>query len=108
MTTGIDYTNQYLSLRPEDGSHSIAELVEMERTNGYSDMTNDEIARLIEYKEYCAKQDELIEQNRAHNEAMLKQAKEEAEKQRQETRDFFDKVINMQPALASVTGNEVE
>lgn len=108
MTTGIDYTSQYISLRPEDGSHSIAELVEMERTNGYSEMTDDEIARLIEYKEYCAKQDELIEQNRAHNEAMLEQAKQDAELQRQETHDFFNKVINMQPALVSVTGNEVE
>lgn len=108
MTTGIDYTNEYISLKPSDGSHSIAELVEMERTSGYSDMTNEEISRLIGYKEYRAQQAEVIEQNRLHNEAMLEQAKEDAEKQRQETHDFFNKVINMQPALITVTGNEVE
>lgn len=108
MTTGIDYTSQYISLRPADGSRSIAELVELERTSGYSDMTNDEIARLIEYKEYMAQQAEIIEQNRAHNEAILEQAKQDAELQRQETHDFFNKIINMQPALISVTGNEVE
>lgn len=108
MTTGIDYTNEYISLKPEDGSHSIAELVEMERTSGYSDMTDKEISRLIGYKEYRAQQSELIEQNRLHNEAMLEQVKDDAEKQLQETHEFFNKVINMQPALVSVTGNEVE
>ena len=108
MITGIDYTNDYISLKPADGGRSITELVEMERTNGYSDMTDDEIKRLIDYKEYRAKQDELIEQNRLHNEAMLEQAKKDAANQLQQSRDFFNKVINMQPALVSVTGNEVE
>lgn len=108
MTTGIDYTSQYISLRPPDGGRSITELVELERTEGYSDMTNDEISRLISYKEYQAEQSELAAQNKAHNEAMLEQAKIDAELQRQETHDFFNKIINMQPALTSVTGNEVD
>lgn len=108
MTTGINYTTEYISLRPADGSRSITELVEEERINGYSDMSDDEISRLIEYKEYRAEQSALIEQNKLYNQAMLKLAEEAAEKQRKETHDFFTKIINMQPALVTVTGNEVE
>ncbi len=108
MTTGIDYTTEFISLAPPDGSRSIAELVEIERINGYSDMTDAEIQRLIEYKEHQAQQAKLIEENHLHNEAMLLQAKEDAETQRKETREFFNKIISMQPALVSVTGNEVD
>lgn len=108
MTTGTDYATQSIALKPPDGSRSTAELVELERTSGYSDMTDAEISRLIEYKEFMAQQDKLIEDNRAHNETMLEQAKEAAEQQLQQSREFFEKVLNTKPSIVSVTGNEVD
>lgn len=108
MTTGIDYATQSIALDPPDGSRSTAKLVELERTEGYSDMTDAEIARLIEYKEYKAQQDKFIEDNRKHNETMLEQAKEAAQEQLEQSNKFFNDIINMEPALVRVDGSEVE
>lgn len=108
MTTDIDYTTEFISLRPDEETRSIAELCEEERLNGYSGMTDVEISNLIAYKEHCAIQTAIIQEMKAHNEAIQKQMQEDAEKQREQSREFFDKILNAQPALVSVTGNEVE
>lgn len=108
MTTGIDYTAQYISLKPSDGSRSIAELVELERTSGYSDMTDAEISSLIEYKEYQAQHSAIIEQQKDYLDSALEQQRISAEQQRTETRQFFQAIINQEPILINVTGNEVD
>lgn len=108
MTTGIDYATKFIAMKPDDGSRSTIELLEVERTAGYSDMTDSEITRLIEYKEKKAEDSALLEESIKHNEEMLKQANEAAAKQLEQTETFFNKIINMEPALVRVDGSEVD
>lgn len=108
MTTGIDYDTQFIGMTPDEASRSILELLEIERTGGYTDMTNDEIARLIRYKENNAEQGKIVSDNRANNEAMLKQMNETVQKQLEHSSYFFNTIINMEPALVRVDGSEVD
>lgn len=106
-TNSVDYATQFIAMRPDDETRSVVELLDVEKNDGYSNMTDAEIRNLIAYKEHTAQNSVIIEQNKEHNDAVLKAMKETAEEQLQETRSFFQQALNTNPVLMSVTGNEV-
>lgn len=108
MTTDIDYATEFIGLKPDENSRSTVELCEMERTEGYQNMSDEEISRLIKYREYCAKQDQSIADKKAANESALKELGDIATESVKKSQEFFNQIINMEPALVSVTGNEVD
>ena len=110
MTTenNIDYINEYIGLDEPDGTRSITKLVTIEEQNGYKDMTDKEISKLISYHSIQAKNSKSLElQQEAINkqlEIMIKEAEESAKN----NKEFFNKIINTAPMFKTVTGNEVE
>lgn len=106
MTTGIDYITEYTSLRPRDDVRSITELVELERTSGYSDMSDEEISNLIAYKEYVAKRSEeikLVEAKIKEENEMLKKSIEE---QKMSNEEFMNAIFSLSPNFQTVENNE--
>lgn len=54
MKTGIDYDTQFIGLKPDENSKSILELLDEEKNNGYANMTDEEITRIMRYRESVA------------------------------------------------------
>lgn len=108
MTTGIDFNTEFIGMKPDEDSRSILELLEIERTSGYQGMTDDEISRLITYKEHNAERSKVVEDNRTSNEAMALNMKKAVDAQLRQSREFFKEILNMEPALVRVDGSEVE
>lgn len=74
MTINIDkkYVTDYISQKPDSETRSIAELVEVERLEGYSQMSDKEITYLISYKEEQAKKSEEIKIYEEHEKQRTK------------------------------------
>lgn len=88
MTTGnnfVDYNTRYIGLRPDDNTRSIRELLETERKKGYSDMSDEEISNLIEYKIYEAKQDKEMELLEKETNARIQTGLDLAKQMREDT-----------------------
>lgn len=102
MTTGTDYNTKYINLRPNENTRSIVELLEAEKTSGYGDMTNIEIANLIEYKQYIATKTKELELANEHNKEMERIAQEEADKRVEETRARMNELLNATPMYRTV------
>lgn len=107
MTTGTDYATEYIGLKPDEDTRSITKLVDIERTNGYSGMTDKEIANLIAYKEHVARLDAIASIDRAHNEKMQVVLEENAKKEKELSDKIFELTTQKEVELISVTGNEV-
>ena len=102
MTTGTDYNTRFISMRPDEDTRSIAELCEVERTEGYSGMTDKEIANLIEYKEYQAERSKTIAIIEQESKEKVELFKEALAQQRQDAKESFDRIINSNPVFKSV------
>lgn len=110
MTTGneIDYVTDFIALDEPDGTRSVAKLVEEAETNGYANMTDKEIEKLMQYREHIAQSNTIVKN------ALLKQQKEaemRAEhlaRQEEYTNSVLSTLTGVVPEFAVVTGNEVE
>lgn len=107
MTTEINTATEYISMADSDGTRSVADLINEEAANGYKNMTDKEISKLIEYKTYKAKQDESIklvaeqvEQHNAELKSMLQTALDS-------DIQLLNKAINTPVETTIITGNEV-
>lgn len=104
MLTGTDYNTRFLSLRPNDNTRSIAELLDIESSEGYSGMSDEEIANLIEYKQHEAKNSEELKIKRKESEERINELKRETDRSIEESKKMFDSVINNAPIFKKVEG----
>lgn len=75
MTTGIDYDTQFIGMKPDENTPSILELLEEECKHGYSNMSDNDIARLIRYKQYFATKEAVNEYLTKENELKTEELK---------------------------------
>lgn len=108
MTTGTDYTTEFIGLDEPDGTRSITKLVDEAEANGYSNMTDKEIEKLMQYREYVAQNNAIVqaEFERQKNESLMRA--EHLARQEQYTNSVLSALTGVVPEFASVTGNEVD
>ena len=103
-----NYATTFISMRGQDGTRSIVDLEKEAQTNGFSGMTDAEINKLIEYRQYTAAQDAqnsaTIEALKAHQEEVKNSISESLKK----NSDFLEKLVNNVITPKTVTGNEVD
>lgn len=107
MTTDYDYINEYIAMNEPDGTRSIVKLIEEANSNGYKDMTNKEIDKLITYKENQAIKSKIIETELQHQKEMAEIMCNHFEEQKRIAKERFNAVINSTPTFKTIADMEV-
>lgn len=105
MTTGTD--NDFIGLAPSEGEKSIVEIAEIARKSGYSLLSDNEIDRLIEYREKKAEDNALLKIMKEESDERMRIFSESCEKQRQEAREVMRQILSIEPTFKSVKEDEL-
>jgi hypothetical protein len=106
--TSVDTSTQYIGLKDADGSRSVVELCELERSSGYSGMTDAEIKKLMSYHIAIAQQNAETSAIVAAHEDAIAARLTKMEETLASNKAVLDKIINATFTPATVTGNEVK
>lgn len=89
MITGNDFL-VYINMPIGDGLRSIAELIDIARESGYSDMQDEEISALMEYNSLKAVEAAKIEEEKRYNDERNRILHDDLLKRRDEAKARYE------------------
>lgn len=108
MTTGSNFNMDYINVKPDDDTRCIVDLLKEEERNGYSGMSDGEIAHLIAYKEAQAVKSEVVESIKATHQQEMETFHNLITAQLQQVTAINEALYKATGVFATVDGSEVE
>lgn len=108
MTTGNDYINDFISMDEPDGTRSVAKLEKEAAENGYTNMSDKEIEKLMQYRERMATQSAMVQDNLQQQQLRSELLKNHLDQQQQHTLTILNELVGSPLQFEFVDGSEVE